>query len=510
MPVILAALLVAGAAGTGRAELPAPSFMPGFPLLAGNQVILMWTPVPGAVKYFVYLNGQKVAESASFQFTLAAPEKSGAHQVAVAGIDGEGKAGKQSAPGTIRIIVIQPPGGLSAMTSPDSIGVRWEKAEGAMIYNVYRAESEASEKKLVLSTQETLIRDKDVQKGKIYYYWVTSKDSTGRESGFAKPISAKTEVAAEVKKEEVIELVPVRVDYEIIKPDHPLISPNDMVFSKGKLYLVENSGRKILILGPDGNLQGSFGDSGYLDGQFMSPRGISIMNGKIAVSDELREMILIFDEATNAFVKEFEIPKKDKAKEEKTIPSFLAFTPKGTLVVVDSRNFRIVEMDLDGKALAYFGEKNSLPQFKLGAFGSPTYLNVDKAGRVYVSDKSYGKIHVLGPDLKPLFAIGTDKGVGSFVDAGKPAIDDKNGLVWVADPMLATIQAFGYGDGKYRFGLFDKDKTILKEYVPKWDIGSCRVLAMSESGQIWIIMAVNRQLARITKFLDPLPQKASR
>jgi len=507
--VLSAAVLFAVSAGTASAELPAPNFMPGFPLLAGPQVILMWTPVPGATKYFIYMNGEKLAESASFQYTMATPEKSGAHLVTVAGVDAGGKPGKQSSAGTIKIIVVQSPGGLASLTSQDTIGIRWDQAEGAVIYNVYKAESETGEKKLLVSTQEQIIRDKEVQKGKTYYYWATAKDSTGRESAFGKAIAAKLDVAVESAKVEKATLVSVRIEYEVIRPAEGLISPTDMVFSKGKIYLTDNSKRKVRILGPDGQVTASFGQEGYLDGQFMSPLGIAIHGGTIAVGDMMREVILLFNQETNEFVKEFAIPKKDKEKEKKTVPSFLSFTPKGTLVVIDEANYRIVEMDLNGNALGYFGVKNDKPVFVIGTFGSPAYVTVDANGRIYVGDSSYGKITVLDKDLKPLYAIGLDKGVGSFVGIGKPAFDVKNGVVYTSDPMLATLQAFGLEDGKYRFSLFDKDKSIMTEYVPKWDIGSPRVLLMDDSGQLWVIMALDRALAKITKFLDPLPKKAS-
>ena len=38
----------------------APTFMPGFPMLAGDDVMIMWVPVPGAVKYRIYQNGKYI------------------------------------------------------------------------------------------------------------------------------------------------------------------------------------------------------------------------------------------------------------------------------------------------------------------------------------------------------------------------------------------------------------------------------------------------------------------
>ena len=495
-------------ARVGLAELLAPNWMSGFPLLAGNQVIMMWTPVPGASKYVIYLNGEKVGESAAFQYTMPAPEKSGDYKVTVAGLDGAGKQGKLSGIGLFKIISLEPPSGVIAMVSQDSIGLRWDQTTGAMIYNVFRAESETGEKNLIGSTQDTTFRDTKAQKEKRYFYFITAKDVSGKESGHSKPVPAKLEVAAELAKAETATLLPVRTEYEIfklIRPSQSLISPSDLVFYKGNLYLVDNAHKKVFIFNTDVEMVGQFGEEGYLDGQFVSPRGISIHEGVIAVSDQSREVVMLFSaDPGNAFLREFPIPKKEE-KDKPPVPAYLAFTPKGTLVVVDGPNFRLVELDKNGKSLRYYGIRNITPFFKLGEFASLSFLRIDKDGRIFVVDKAYGKIHVLDGDFKPLFAIGLDKGVGSFIDGGKVAFDYTNGVVFVSDPMLATIQAFGMGDGKYRFSLFDSEKSIQTEYVPKWGIGSPRVLEMDDAGHLWVIMGLNREIAKFTKFLDPLP-----
>ena len=59
---------------SASAALPAPNWLPGQPILAGNQIIAMWLPVPGAVKYNVYLDGNKIFESPGNQYMGLAPE----------------------------------------------------------------------------------------------------------------------------------------------------------------------------------------------------------------------------------------------------------------------------------------------------------------------------------------------------------------------------------------------------------------------------------------------------
>ena len=49
--------LVLAPVGTLAAP-PVPSMAPGFPLLAGPMVMIMWLPVPGAANYNIYLDGK--------------------------------------------------------------------------------------------------------------------------------------------------------------------------------------------------------------------------------------------------------------------------------------------------------------------------------------------------------------------------------------------------------------------------------------------------------------------
>ena len=104
---------------SASAAPPAPNWLPGQPMLAGNQIIAMWLPVPGATKYILYMNGEKIAESPANQFMGLAPEKGGEYKYQVRAVDGSGAEGPLSKPGTIKIVLITPPTEL--MVRPDHI-----------------------------------------------------------------------------------------------------------------------------------------------------------------------------------------------------------------------------------------------------------------------------------------------------------------------------------------------------------------------------------------------------
>ena len=83
-----------------------PEFLPGQPLLAGSQVLLLWTPVPGATSYAVYHNGTREAVVGANQHLAAAPKDPGEHKYQVAAIDATGAEGERSAPGTAKWIAL--------------------------------------------------------------------------------------------------------------------------------------------------------------------------------------------------------------------------------------------------------------------------------------------------------------------------------------------------------------------------------------------------------------------
>src|SRR5512134_768688 len=61
---VLVALAGAVMCAPGAAAAPvAPTIMPGFPMIAGPVVMMMWTPVPGATGYNIYMNGKPIAKS---------------------------------------------------------------------------------------------------------------------------------------------------------------------------------------------------------------------------------------------------------------------------------------------------------------------------------------------------------------------------------------------------------------------------------------------------------------
>ncbi len=185
--IILAALVLMTALALTPARVQAataaPSWLPGQPMLAGTQVVAMWLPVPGAVKYIIYLNDKKVMETPANQYIGVAPTEAGSYSFQVTAVDAGGAESPRSKAGIIKITVILPPEDITARQEPQSksIYLRWERSQGGQIYNIFRAQSKEGPHDLIASQTETSYKDSGLDPG-TYFYTFSAKDVGGKES----------------------------------------------------------------------------------------------------------------------------------------------------------------------------------------------------------------------------------------------------------------------------------------------------------------------------------------
>ncbi len=133
-------------------------------------------------------------------------------------------------------------------------------------------------------------------------------------------------------------------------------------------------------------------------------------------------------------------------------PRALAFAPDGTLYIADSRNHRIVHLDVDGKELGHWGsyaDGVSSPAVP-GTFNEPWGVAVGPDGSVYVTDTWNHRVQKFTANGKPLTTWGqygtAEQGDGFWGPRGI-AVDDQ-GYVYVADTGNKRIVVFD-ADGNY-------------------------------------------------------------
>ncbi|RJP25242.1 MAG: hypothetical protein C4529_01250 [Deltaproteobacteria bacterium] len=448
MACLLALMLSAATVGTASAELPAPNWMPGFPLLAGPQVILMWGPVPGAAKYNVYLDGKLIfKDQASFQATQAAPEAGGEHQFEVVAIDASGKEGARSRPGIIKIVMLEAPKDITLLPGEKQIQMRWNSASGAMVYDVFRREKGAKEFTLLGSVQETRYTDSNVDAKKLYEYALKSKDVTGKSSGYSKIAEGGLAVAASGpadKKMRVFALNAVPTDklgtfrFDAF-PSDIAVSATGIVAVSADILLLSEAG----VNGPYRPLLD--GEKGF-NGVGIDPKGT-----RLYAANGVTGEVVVLSLPAGEPVSRFKVPPPKPGELSYEGGKFVRSNPpslndvavdaSGNIYVSDNPNYRLVKLGPDGAFLGTVGWEKGKEEWLVFW---PTFVAVDGKGRKYVS--SMTSVSVFGPDDKFIATVG---GLGATVgDFGKVKglATDKESRLIASDMQNGTVQVFEWNE----------------------------------------------------------------
>jgi len=119
-------------------------------------------------------------------------------------------------------------------------------------------------------------------------------------------------------------------------------------------------------------------------------------------------------------------------------PSHIACGPDRTLVVVDSLNFRVQRLGLDGSPLGTFGRKGNAS----GDLAMPKGVAVSPEGNIWVVDAHFENVQGYTPDGKLLMAFGREgHEPGEFWLPAGICIDTLQRM-WVADTYNRRVQVF--------------------------------------------------------------------
>ena len=156
-------------------------------------------------------------------------------------------------------------------------------------------------------------------------------------------------------------------------------------------------------------------------------------------------------------------------------PSDILTAPNGDIFVADGHggetNARIVKFDKTGKFLKTWGKKGTGP----GDFDAPHGLAMDKAGRLYVADRSNSRIQIFDQD---------GKFITEWRQFGRPSgvFIDKNDIIYVADSTSSDKVNPGYKQG-IRIGSVKDGKVT--QFIP-WNEGNTlEGVAADDSGNVY-------------------------
>ncbi len=519
---IVVAVAVAVLSAPAFAALPAPSWLPGQPLLAGNQIIAMWLPVPGAVKYVVYLDGKKIAESPANQYMGMAPSKGGNFSYEVSAVDASGAEGPKSTPGIIKIIVVNPPTGLVFRTNAQdkSVFVRWDAAAGAAFYNVYRSNKRDSGYQLVTSVQnDTAYKDSGLKLDVNYYYEISSKDMTGKESAKSQPLLVKIkEPLVKVKaKANIMVIVPSRELKRVRRmAGMPVSTIVQMRMDPAGLVLIKSLDDAILreydpvanqLVGKiDLNAAFAEGEKGkfnrILDFQWLDDDRIVVTNlgePRIAVLDvsgEKPELVWKADPVR---------PPKDRKDIWSDIrPDFDRITQRpGKIYVRDADTLWVAEAMTDMVYIIDAGNGDTLDWFTRYNFPAPSKKFVKTGGTgqfypvsddlVWVAQPILHRIIAVKPESREIaytLGIGVHGYIGGFLGLnGITSIPNQKDALLVADGGVGSLQAFNTTDGKYLYHIGGEKAEVDpgNPDKPKMDIGNCNSPFFDNAGNLWVL-----------------------
>ncbi len=467
--------MTAAFTGVGHADLSPPSWMPGFPLMAGTQLMLMWAPVPGAAKYKVIINGKTVAESSVFQYFLPAPEEAGEYKITVIAVDAAGKAGPPSKEWSTKVIKIAPPATVFFREMENgTVSLRWEPVPGAVVYNLFKREGAKGENKLLASVQDIAYSDSNVQKDAEIFYSVSAKDVAGRESGFSAPV--KVVVASQVKAKVTAfqDLVPITStivkhlrNFEMGEERIPVKTPGGVVPYGGHLYYTDIVSGNVYVL-EEGSYKcvKVFGGTDAVEGAIQRAIGIEVDgSGNLYIADAFGGKIVKYT-SDGKFLKAFSLPqhtqeRMGKKETRDAGPVDLRILKDGGIAVVDNSGGRILLLDVeDGKVRKEF--RQATDGKTIVVFARPTAIDIDmETGDMYIADALNNRIVVVDKDGKLLRTIGEQGDiVGTFSGLLGLALDKRRGWVVAIDAKLSNLQVFDMKTGKYLYSVAGEKPNI--------------------------------------------------
>jgi len=227
------------------------------------------------------------------------------------------------------------------------------------------------------------------------------------------------------------------------------------VDSKGRLIIADTGAHNVKIYDPQKKSVKFI--RGYKDKQFGSPVSVALDGeDNIYVSDSSAGRVLCFK--PDGHFKDFIGGEEGAFKR----PAAIAFNPTNQLLyVVDTVRPRIFAYSLDGRLIREFGERGGGP----GQFNFPTFITVDREGRLYINDTLNFRVEVFTADGEFIREMGGNGDGGGSQARSKGLAIDSDGHLFVADALFSTVQIFDQ-EGRLLLNFGDAGSRNGEFYIP--------------------------------------------
>lgn len=206
--------------------------------------------------------------------------------------------------------------------------------------------------------------------------------------------------------------------------------------AKGNIYVADGEHGKIFVFKPDGSYDSDLDSPKWLT----RPSGIAIDKARqrLYVVDTPSHDVKIFDLEKRALLKTF--GERGEQNGEFNYPSFVTVDKAGQLYVTDTLNSRIQVFDVDGRFLRAFGKKGD----GTGDLSAPKGVGVDSEGHTYVADADFDNLQIFDEKGRLLLFLGASgQTAGKFWLPTGLFVDDRD-RIYVADSYNKRVQIFQY------------------------------------------------------------------
>jgi DNA-binding beta-propeller fold protein YncE len=230
--------------------------------------------------------------------------------------------------------------------------------------------------------------------------------------------------------------------------------PYDIGSSKGKLFILDKSFNKLIIIDLINKQFDSLKDQRL--GALNDPSGIWISEDETKyITDIKRKQVIAFG-PDNKFLKAY--GSKDIFERPVDVAVF-----ENNLYVADMEKNQIIVLDkLSGKLIKTIGKGG----FKEGEFYKPTHVVVDREGNIFVNDAfnyRVQKLDAFGKHIRTFGQIGDT--LGSFARPKGIAIANE-GHLYVADAAFENVQIFDGKTGELLFFFGGSGSAPGSMYLP--------------------------------------------
>ena len=218
-----------------------------------------------------------------------------------------------------------------------------------------------------------------------------------------------------------------------------LTSPFGLAVDKNdNIYVSDTAQKRVNVYNRAGDLIASIVKVG--NEALTNPAGLAV--------DDARNRLLIVDSKAhkifaadlNQLDRGVAFGKRGEGDDEFYFPSFVTVDKEGKIYVTDTLNFCVKIFDKDFKFIRRLGEHGT----GFGMFDRPKGIALDSEGHIYVIDAAFSNFQIFNGDGQLLLFVGSFGLEPGFFRLPSGLFIDKRDRIYVADSINRRIQIFQY------------------------------------------------------------------